>query len=448
MWCSSSSSGTVPGQVEGEVQDLFMVQDNLPRGHDAQKLFCMKSKDTGLQATFYCCVCLCPVLSFANMAIHCSGKMHIKRVGEAEGQGGGGVVAGGGDVNPYHQAWAQAADERLSLVYDWGVANIIMGEDRVDLYDFQQNQKEFPLDFFKKDFRTGSQRLFNCMVCRVTLAEEGLVRAHCVSRDHTRKVGERKRGEEGGQVEKKRRDTRQLKEVLEGVEEAAIGLEQITEWWPGVDREGAPPVYTCQLCGDWVGWGGDMARHVVGERHRRGQLVSRYPVLEGMIKDMDRVELGERAREEEDKHQRRYDVIQSMVDRERYDELVMKIEGDCGQGGGRGRNRGRGGGWGQRQGEGNWSNLNSGDNDPRNWESGPGFGRGTFGNRGRGRGSSGEGLLVTPPGGPFGEPGAQFSENVGQMGQFGGPGGWNQNMGGNNDGQSFGNTHRGNMECL
>ena len=101
------------------------------------------------------------------------------------------------------QAWAQAADERLSLVYTWGVANIIMGSDVVDLYDFQQNQKEFPADFFKKDTRTGIQRVFSCVVCGVTLAEDSQVRAHCVSRDHTRLVEERERARE--EEEKHRR---------------------------------------------------------------------------------------------------------------------------------------------------------------------------------------------------------------------------------------------------
>ena len=161
------------------------------------------------------------------------------------------------------QAWAQAADERLSLVYTWGVANIIMGSDVVDLYDFQQNQKEFPADFFKKDTRTGIQRVFSCVVCGVTLAEDSQVRAHCVSRDHTRLVEERKRMKKRGG--EKMKDTRKLRVVLEGVEEPCIGLEQITEWWAGVGRELEPPVYSCQLCGQACG-GGEAQEGTAGQQ--------------------------------------------------------------------------------------------------------------------------------------------------------------------------------------
>ena len=79
----------VQDQVEGEVQDLFLVQDTFPKENDDQKLFCLKNMETGLQATFFCCVCQCPVPSFFTMAIHCSGEMHIKNVAEAGGHCGG-----------------------------------------------------------------------------------------------------------------------------------------------------------------------------------------------------------------------------------------------------------------------------------------------------------------------------------------------------------------------
>lgn len=370
------------GRVVGEVQDVFNIQDTFPKGLDEQKLFCMKNMGTGLQATFFCLACQVPILSFPNMAVHCGGKMHTKRAtavsSDIQGNdpgGGHGPGLGSGDVNPYHQAWAEAADERLSLVYDWGVANLLLGDDIVDLYDFQQNQKEFPVDFFKQDARTGVQRLFNCLVCGITLSEERLVRAHCVSRDHSKNIEEKKRNVQRTSQSEKSKDIRQLREILEEVEEPAIGLEQITEWWPGSGREREPPVYTCQLCGDWVGWGGDMGRHIMGERHRREQLVSRYPVLEGMIKDMDKVELGERAKEEEIKHQRRYDVIQTMIDSDKYDEFVMRTEGMW-RSGAPGR-RGRG----SFQPRGKFDN---GENDPRNWESGPGYGQGSLMNTGSG----------------------------------------------------------------
>ena len=57
---------------------------------------------------------------------------------------------------------------------------------------------------------------------------------------------------------------------------------------------------------------------MTGEAHRRKQLVTRYPVLEEMIGDMEPAELKERAKEEERKHERGYDVIPVCVDLESY----------------------------------------------------------------------------------------------------------------------------------
>ena len=96
-----------------------------------------------------------------------------------------GVAGGGGfHVNPYHQAWAAQADQApgLSLVEEVGVAHIVMGGNNVvDMFDFQINQKQFPAAFFKKDPKTGIQRRFTCLVCNVSLFDENLVRTHCFS---------------------------------------------------------------------------------------------------------------------------------------------------------------------------------------------------------------------------------------------------------------------------
>ena len=45
----------------------------------------------------------------------------------------------------------------------------------------QINQKQFPVNFFKKDPKTGIQRRFTCLVCNVSLFDENLVRTHCFS---------------------------------------------------------------------------------------------------------------------------------------------------------------------------------------------------------------------------------------------------------------------------
>ena len=103
----------------------------------------------------------------------------------APDSGGEGVAgAGGFHVSPYHQAWAAQAEQRpgLSLVEEAGVAHIVMGGNNVvDMFDFQINQKQFPPAFFKKDPKTGIQRRFTCLVCNVSLFDENLVRTHCFS---------------------------------------------------------------------------------------------------------------------------------------------------------------------------------------------------------------------------------------------------------------------------
>ena len=91
---------------------------------------------------------------------------------EEERVGGGGAPGGGGEevevpVNPYHQAWSSRPPERLALVRDWGVATLAMGEDTIDMMDFQQNQADFPPNFFTFDLRTGVQRVFRWAGCRV-----------------------------------------------------------------------------------------------------------------------------------------------------------------------------------------------------------------------------------------------------------------------------------------
>ena len=216
-------------------------------------------------------------------------------------------------MNPYHQAWAvQAEEERLSLVPDWGIANLVLGHnDTIDLFDFQQNQNEFPPNFFR-----GGGRVFHCLVCSVWLGEEGAVRAHCVAADHRGRV--EGRGRAG-----RNPDPRSLHQLLEAEQEPVVGLEQLVEWRPG-PGSGPGPLYTCQLC-RWEGGAGDTAAHLLGVDHRRAQLLSRYPVLDQMISEMDAAELKERAREEEVKHERRWEVVQRVVDRDKYTEIGRKL---------------------------------------------------------------------------------------------------------------------------
>ena len=235
----------------------------------------------------------------------------------------------------------------LRLVEEWGVATITLGEDVIDLMDFQQNQTTFPPGFFHQG------RLFTCLVCRVSLGEEGMVRLHCQSQEHLGRV--RDRGGASRSEPPVPLPPPSLQQLLEKEKGAVIGLEHLVEWKSGEEL----PIYECQLCNGWVGRAVEATAHVVSEGHRRNQLVQRYPVLEKMIKGMEVGEVEERAMEEERKlGERRFDVIQKMEDRERHEQLDAQLRGEKlpgerdgswgGEGGDyrRGDNsRGRGGEW-------------------------------------------------------------------------------------------------------
>ena len=261
-------------------------------------------------------------------------------------------------ANPYQQVLPQQKRvDGLGLVEDWGIATLTLGEDVVDLMDFQQNQKMFPPGFFHQG------RLFTCLVCRVSLGEEGMVRLHCQSQEHLGRVRDRGLSREGPPVPPPSLAPPTFQQLLEKEKGAVIGLEHLVEWKAGDEM----PIYECQLCG-WVGTAAEAVAHVVSEGHRRNQLVHRYPVLEKMIKGMEVKEVEERAMEEERKlGERRYDVIQKMEDRERHAQLDAQLrgdeisgedaQGDWGGGDGRGTSfRGRGNDWGGR-GTGNRSRM-------------------------------------------------------------------------------------------
>merc|ERR1719445_1201876 len=184
----------------------------------------------------------------------------------APDSGGEGVAGGGGfHVNPYHQAWAAQADQApgLSLVEEAGVAHIVMGGNNVvDMFDFQINQKQFPAAFFKKDPKTGIQRRFTCLVCNVSLFDENLVRSHCSSAEHHQRLSDPKRDRVQVSIKKKSVDKRKLQTVLEASDEPAVGLENVVEWWPVAGDDQDNPIYTCQICDGFVGWGGEAAKHV------------------------------------------------------------------------------------------------------------------------------------------------------------------------------------------
>ena len=207
----------------------------------------------------------------------------------------------------------------MRLVEEWGVATITLGEDVVDLMDFQQNQTSFPPGFFHQG------RLFTCLVCRVSLGEEGMVRVHCQSQEHLGRVRDRGAGRGDPPMPPMSLPPPSLQQLLEKEKGAVIGLEHLVEWKSGEEL----PIYECQLCSSWAGRAPEMTAHVVSEGHRRNQLVQRYPVLEKMIKGMEVGEVEERAMEEERKlGERRYDVIQKMEDRERHAQLDAQLRGE------------------------------------------------------------------------------------------------------------------------
>ena len=260
----------------------------------------------------------------------------------------------------------------LRLVEEWGVATITLGEDVIDLMDFQQNQTSFPPGFFHQG------RLFTCLVCRVSLGEEGMVRLHCQSQEHLGRVRDRGAGRSEPPLPNLSQPPPSLQQLLEKEKGAVIGLEHLVEWKSGEEL----PIYECQLCNGWVGRAAEATAHVVSEAHRRNQLVQRYPVLEKMIKGMEVKEVEERAMEEERKlGERRFDVIQKMEDGETHAQLDARLRGEelpgerNGHWGGSGGDmrggfsRGRGG---------EWRGRGRGDGPRRGGPPPPGLGRDFF----------------------------------------------------------------------
>jgi len=233
------------------------------------------------------------------------------------------------DVNPYHQAWTETAEDCLTLVSGPGIAEFRVENKAIDAYDFQQAHKVIPKGFFRNSFN-GANNHFKCLVCDLTLYNQDSVKSHCASRDHLKSGMEYSRskmpadshdmtGGNGPQT---------LATILSIIEEPCIGLNEIEEWWESSGSEN--PLYTCKLCQIW-GPGTIMSNHIISEIHRQNQLVAKFPILDKMIKGMDRIELLERAQEEEDKlggwQDRNYKVIKSSTDDAKYFSFKHMLKG-------------------------------------------------------------------------------------------------------------------------
>ena len=84
---------------------------------------------------------------------------------------------------------------------------------------------------------------------------------------------------------KKAIPTKTLVSIMKSAEEPCIGLDHLEEWWEGSGEE--PPIYTCKLCEVW-GSSAIIYSHIINEEHRKKLLIFKFPVLEKMIKGMDR----------------------------------------------------------------------------------------------------------------------------------------------------------------
>jgi len=178
-------------------------------------------------------------------------------------------------------AWA---DKSERFVENPGVVEIRWRSDDpeyfvapIDLFDEQKNG--LPDFYGKKDKCTTEQAFFTCKLCDCDLKSVVTLRAHCKGTQHIRKALNSKRewkmlnSKREPKLELKTEGFRTLLEWLDQVtSEAVVGLENITEYLSG--REKDEPYYHCNLehCRDEQGKAETMKNHMLSARHKQAWL--------------------------------------------------------------------------------------------------------------------------------------------------------------------------------
>jgi len=178
-------------------------------------------------------------------------------------------------------AWADKSERFVEIP---GIVEIRWVSDDPDYYvapiDLFDEQKNGLPDFYgKKDKTTTEQAFFTCNLCECDLKSVVTLRAHCKGTQHIRKALQKKSeyrkkySKREPKVEVKTEGFRTLFEWLDqGTSEAVVGLENITEYLSGRERD--EPYYHCNLehCRDEQGEAETMKNHMLTARHKQAWL--------------------------------------------------------------------------------------------------------------------------------------------------------------------------------
>jgi len=177
-------------------------------------------------------------------------------------------------------AWADKSERFVEIP---GIVEIRWVSDDPDYYvapiDLFDEQKNGLPDFYgKKDKTTTEQAFFTCNLCECDLKSVVTLRAHCKGTQHIRKALQkksewRKNLKREPKMEMKTECFRTLFEWLDqGTSEAVVGLENITEYLSGRERD--EPYYHCNLehCRDEQGEAEIMKNHMLTARHKQAWL--------------------------------------------------------------------------------------------------------------------------------------------------------------------------------
>eukprot|EP00088_Acartia_fossae_P033515 TRINITY_DN3430_c0_g1_i13.p1 TRINITY_DN3430_c0_g1~~TRINITY_DN3430_c0_g1_i13.p1 ORF type:complete len:495 (-),score=132.26 TRINITY_DN3430_c0_g1_i13:183-1667(-) len=214
--------------------------------------------------------------------------------------------------------------------------------ERQDFYEFQgQVSGAIPADFCHKNYDTGEQVIFFCLVCDCELKSVIPLKAHVEGNKHIRKslaFKQRTLGYEPEPVNQPKKKkiiapkqkidcSLPLKDRLLDFEGPILGLNYITEFTDPTDYR-AVPLYTCKMEGCKSAWGNsdDMFNHIKKDKHIRNYFNMKYPD-DTRVNSLNKNELMKFALEHTLKEnifspaQRPYDTMIQVPDLERYKEI-------------------------------------------------------------------------------------------------------------------------------
>ena len=177
-------------------------------------------------------------------------------------------------------AWADSSERFVEIP---GIVEIRWVSDDPDYYvapiDLFDEQRNGLPDFYgKKDKTTTEQAFFTCNVCECDLKSVVTLRAHCKGTQHIRKALQKKKEwrvmlkKEAREVKTEERFKTLFEWLDQGTSEAVVGLEHVTEYLSGDNRD--IPYYHCDLehCKDEQGEAEVMKNHVLTARHKQAWL--------------------------------------------------------------------------------------------------------------------------------------------------------------------------------